>query len=151
MRSLLLPFSLLITLIVTLSCVIQSTAVAAELQLKQGEVRVPMPGRTVTAGYFTLENTTAATVELVKASSSAFAKVELHQHIKQDDVMRMVEVETISIEPGATLVFQPGGLHLMLFEPQVALTVGDTVSVTLHFADNSTKVLELPLTAMPRR
>jgi len=128
-----------------------STAFAAELQLTQGEVRVPMPGRSVTAGYFTLVNNTTVAVELVKASSTAFSRVELHQHIKQDDVMRMVEVESISVEPGATLVFQPGGLHLMLFEPQVALTVGDTVSVTLYFADNTTKELQLPLTAMPRR
>lgn len=147
MRSFLLSLSLL----VTLSTALPSTAGAAELQLTQGEVRVPMPGRTVTAGYFSLVNNSAAAVELVKASSSAFARVELHQHIKQGDVMRMVEVEAISVDPGATLVFQPGGLHLMLFEPQVALTVGDTVSVTLYFADNTTKELQLPLTAMPRR
>ncbi|WP_423185922.1 copper chaperone PCu(A)C [Alishewanella sp. d11] len=147
MRSFLLSLSLL----VTLSTALPSTAGAAELQLTQGEVRVPMPGRTVTAGYFSLVNNSAAAVELVKASSPAFARVELHQHIKQDDVMRMVEVEAISVDPGATLVFQPGGLHLMLFEPQVALTVGETVSVTLYFADNTTKELELPLTAMPRR
>ncbi len=147
MRSFLLSLSLL----VTLNTALPSTAGAAELQLTQGEVRVPMPGRTVTAGYFSLINNSAAAVELVKASSPAFARVELHQHIKQDDVMRMVEVEAISVDPGATLVFQPGGLHLMLFEPQVALTVGDTVSVTLYFADNTTKELELPLTAMPRR
>lgn len=147
MRSFLLSLSLL----VTLSTALPSTAGAAELQLTQGEVRVPMPGRTVTAGYFSLVNNSAAAVELVKASSPAFARVELHQHIKQGDVMRMVEVEAISVDPGATLVFQPGGLHLMLFEPQVALTVGDTVSVTLYFADNTTKELQLPLTAMPRR
>lgn len=147
MRSFLLSLSLL----ATLSTALPSTADAAELQLTQGEVRVPMPGRTVTAGYFSLVNNSDAAVELVKASSPAFARVELHQHIKQDDVMRMVEVEAISVDPGATLVFQPGGLHLMLFEPQVALTVGETVSVTLYFADNTTKELELPLTAMPRR
>lgn len=147
MRSFLLPFSFLLTL----NIFMLSTAFATELQLTQGEVRVPMPGRSVTAGYFTLVNNTTAAVDLVKASSPAFARVELHQHIKQDDVMRMVEVESISVDPGATLVFQPGGLHLMLFEPQVALTVGDSVSVTLHFADNTAKELQLPLTATPRR
>ncbi len=147
MRSFLLPLSFLLTLNILMT----STAFATELQLTQGEVRVPMPGRSVTAGYFTLVNNTTAAVELVKASSPAFARVELHQHIKQDDVMRMVEVEAISLDPGATLVFQPGGLHLMLFEPQIALTVGDSVSVTLHFADNTTKELQLPLTATPRR
>lgn len=140
----------LLILLAVLS-VISPKVLASSLQFKQGEVRVPMPGRSVTAGYFILENQSASEVELLKASSPAFARVELHQHIKQDDVMRMVEVASISIEPGATLVFQPGGLHLMLFEPQTALNVGETVSVTLYFADESTLVLELPLTAMPRR
>lgn len=124
---------------------------AATLELQQGEVRVPMPGRTVTAGYFTLHNPTEAEVELISASSTAFARIELHQHIKQGDVMRMVEVESISIAPGATLVFQPGGLHLMLFEPLNELTVGEHVAVTLYFADQSTLTADLPLTAMPRR
>lgn len=124
---------------------------AAPLVLKQGEVRLPMPGRTVTAGYFTAENSASHEVELVKASSPAFARVELHQHIRQDDVMRMVEVESISLEPGATLVFQPGGLHLMLFEPQVELRLGDSVRVSLYFADGSSQDFELPLAEMPRR
>lgn len=124
---------------------------AAPLVLKQGEVRLPMPGRAVTAGYFTAENSANHEVELVKASSPAFARVELHQHIRQDDVMRMVEVESISLEPGATLVFQPGGLHLMLFEPQVELRLGDSVRVSLYFADGSSQDFELPLAEMPRR
>ncbi|CAM5200802.1 copper chaperone PCu(A)C [Alishewanella longhuensis] len=121
------------------------------LQLKQGEVRVPMPGRTVTAGYFTLYNGSAAAIELVGASSSAFQHIELHQHIEHEGMMRMVEVAAIEIDAGATLVFQPGGLHLMLFEPLQPLTEGDEINITLDFADGKQLAITLPLTAMPRR
>jgi len=124
---------------------------AASLQLTQGEIRVPMPGRTVTAGYFTLQNTTNETVELVAASSPAFSQIELHQHIEQEGMMRMVEVESIELAAGATVIFQPGGLHLMLFEPLQPLNAGDTLPLTLHFADGKQLDVVLPLVAMPRR
>ncbi|GHG63448.1 hypothetical protein GCM10010919_09150 [Alishewanella longhuensis] len=65
MRSLLLPLPLLFTL----SSTLLSTAFAAELQLKQGEVQVPMPGRSVTTEYFKLEINTATVEERVKASN----------------------------------------------------------------------------------
>lgn len=124
---------------------------AASLQLTQGEIRVPMPGRTVTAGYFTLQNTTNETVELVAASSTAFSQIELHQHIEQEGMMRMVEVESIELAAGATVIFQPGGLHLMLFEPLQPLNAGDTLPLTLHFADGKQLDVVLLLVAMPRR
>lgn len=132
-------------------CFTPAIAQTALLQLQQGEIRVPMPGRTVTAGYFTLHNASADAVELTGASSDAFKRIELHQHIEHDGMMRMVEVAAIEVDAGATLVFQPGGLHLMLFEPQQSLTVGNEISVTLEFADGQQLTISLPLTAMPRR
>ncbi|GHG65658.1 hypothetical protein GCM10010919_13130 [Alishewanella longhuensis] len=110
-----------------------------------------MPGRDVTAGYFTLHNGSAAAVELVAASSPAFKRIELHQHVTHEGMMRMVEVAAIEVDAGATLVFQPGGLHLMLFEPQQQLVAGDEISVMLDFADGKQLAITLPLTAMPRR
>lgn len=128
-----------------------SAVFAVPLQLTQGEIRVPMPGRTVTAGYFTLQNTTNETLELVAATSPAFTQIELHQHIEQDGMMRMVEVASVELSAGATVIFQPGGLHLMLFEPLQPLNAGDTLPVTLHFADGKQLDAVLPLVAMPRR
>lgn len=132
-------------------CLTPAIAQAESLQLTQGEVRVPMPGRSVTAGYFTLHNASTKTIELIGASSPAFQRIELHQHIEQDGMMRMVEVAAIEVDAGATLVFQPGGLHLMLFDPLVPLSVGEEISVTLIFAAGEQLTVNLPLTAMPRR
>lgn len=136
----------------SLCCLLFSAVAGAEqLTVEQGEVRLPMPGRTVTAGYFSLHNGTATSVELVGATSPLFSKIELHQHITQDGMMRMVEVESITLDADATVVLQPGGLHLMLFEPSQPLLEGQKVPVTLLFADQSLLQIELPLTAMPRR
>ena len=124
---------------------------AAELRLVQGEIRLPMPGRTVTAGYISIQNQSPQMQELVAASSPAFQRIELHTHIEQNGMMRMVEVESIELEPGATLLMQPGGLHLMLFEPQQPLALGEMVPIQLRFASGSVLQLTLPVTAMPIR
>ena len=41
--------------------------------------------------------------------------VQLHTHIADGDLMRMVEIpEPLMIEPGQTLIMQPGGTHVMV-------------------------------------
>ncbi|MCB5225439.1 copper chaperone PCu(A)C [Alishewanella sp. 16-MA] len=132
-------------------CLASAALSAAELQLTQAEVRAPLPGRTVTAGYFQLQNDSTKSIELVSASSPAFEVIELHQHIEQDGMMRMVEVASIEVDAGARLIFAPGGLHMMMFTPTQPLVIGETVPVTLQFKDGSQLQFAFPLVAMPRR
>lgn len=126
-------------------------ATATELTVTEGQVRVPMPGRTVTAGYFTVHNNSSAAVKLMSAESAAFERAELHQHTHQDGVMRMEHVAHIDIAANSSVSLQPGGLHLMLFNPQQPLLTGESVTVVLHFSNGKQLELSMPLTEMPRR
>jgi len=126
-------------------------ATATELTATEGQVRVPMPGRTVTAGYFTIHNNSSAAVKLLSAESAAFERAELHQHTHQDGVMRMEHVSDIEIAANSSVSLQPGGLHLMLFNPKQPLLAGESVTVVLHFNDGKQLELSMPLTEMPRR
>lgn len=126
-------------------------ATAAELTVTDGQVRVPMPGRSVTAGYFTINNDTPSAVKLMSATSAAFERAELHQHTHQDGVMRMEQVTHIEIAAKASVSLQPGGLHLMLFNPKQPLLAGESVTVTLSFSNDQQIELSMPLTEMPRR
>ena len=125
--------------------------VTAALKAEDGYIRQPMPGRTVTAGYFTLHNHSAQEARLTGASSNAFARAELHNHTHKDGMMRMEQVEQIVIASGDSIKLAPGGLHLMLFEPATELEIGQTVTVLLHFADGQQLTLALPVVAMPKR
>lgn len=126
-------------------------AIATELTVTNGQVRVPMPGRTVTAGYFTINNTSISPVKLMSVESAAFERAELHQHTHQDGVMRMEQVAYIDIAAEASVSLQPGGLHLMLFNPLQPLLAGESVTVTLNFSNGQQVELSMPLTEMPRR
>jgi len=121
------------------------------LSIEQGEIRLPMPGRTVTVGYFTLHNASSQAASLINVSSPAFSRAELHQHSHKDGMMRMEQIDTIDVPANGSITLAPGGLHLMLFEPTTTLEPGQLVDVVLHFADEQQLALSLPVVAMPKR
>ncbi len=112
---------------------------AAEVQIINSTVRQPLPGRTVSAGYFTINNNSTQTVSLVAAKSPWFEKIELHQHSYVDGMMRMEHVDSIMVGPNQTVHLQPGGLHLMLFTPKQSLQLDQQVPIELEL-DNGQKI-----------
>ncbi|MEE2001130.1 copper chaperone PCu(A)C [Alkalimonas sp. MEB108] len=124
---------------------------AATIEADEVIVRVPMPGRTVTAGYLTLHNHSEQARQLIAVQSDAFARVELHTHTHVDGMMRMVQVDAIDIPAAGKVSLQPGGLHLMLFEPQQALEEHQSVPLHLQFDDGSHMQLDARLVMPPRR
>lgn len=133
-----------------LSCAMSVNAESA-FSVQDSQIRQPMPGRAVTAGYLILHNHSSETAKLVAASSSQFARVELHQHTHKDGMMRMEQVNEIDIAAGESVVLEPGGLHLMLFEPKSKLEIGQQIPLTLKFADGQLLAITAPVVATPKR
>lgn len=138
-----------LTALLLLSMQLFATQVAVTLD--NGQVRLPMPGRSVSAGYFTLNNAAAQQAILTAVTSDAFKRIELHQHSHTDGMMRMEQIEQIVIPAEDSVELSPGGLHLMMFEPTKALEVGQAVELILHFADGQQLAVSLPAVAMPKR
>lgn len=99
------------------------------------------------AGYVTLRNAGPEPARLVAATSPAARAVELHTHAMEQGVMRMRQVESIELPPGAPVALAPGGLHLMLIGLAAPLRQGERVPVTLRFADGSRVTVELRVQA----
>lgn len=114
------------------------------IQVVDPYVRAMPPGAKVTAAFMTLRNGGADT-KLVKAESKAAKNVELHNHVDNDGVMEMRQVPAIELKANTETALQPGGLHIMMIGPTAALKEGDTVSLTLRFADGSSKTVEAPV------
>lgn len=97
-------------------------------------VREMLPGAKATAGYFTLTNHSDKAIELTGVSSKAFAKVEIHEHVMEDDMMSMRQVtKNIVIAPHQSVSFTPGGYHLMLFKPNQKIRKGTQVALEYTF------------------
>ncbi len=93
------------------------------------------PARAPAGGAFvTITNTGTATDNLLGASAKVSKTVELHTHIAQGDVMRMVAVGSIELQPGKTVAMAPGGLHIMLIGLHEPLKEGTSFPLELDFA-----------------
>jgi periplasmic copper chaperone A len=96
-------------------------------------IRETPPGMTMMAGYMALQNNTSRSQVLVAASSPGFATVMMHRTIVKDGMARMVHASQIELTPNASLIFAPGGYHLMLMNPKRTLRAGDPVVINLEF------------------
>ena len=85
------------------------------------------------AAYITLMNHSSESDRIISAKSSVAKKVEVHTHIHKDGVMSMKKVDALEIPVGQTVVFKPGGLHLMLMGLKQPMKEGAEFSIDLHF------------------
>ena len=112
-------------------------------------VVAPLPGRQATAAYMTLYNHSEAPISIHGVSSPQFDTVEIHESAIVDGVVRMRELETLTIGAEATMKLEPRGKHLMLLDPAGALMPGDTVTLRLeHDVDGLLEVDALVKTRM---
>ena len=96
-------------------------------------VRESPPGMTMMAGYMALRNNTSRPQVLVAARSSGFKTVMIHRTIVKDGMAGMAHPSRIELAANASLIFAPGGYHLMLMKPKRTLRAGDPVVINLEF------------------
>ena len=96
-------------------------------------VRPTPPGAKLAAGYLTIVNRAARPDRLVGASSAAAARVEMHVHIKDGEILRMRQVKELRIPAKGKFELRPAGAHLMFVDIKRPLREGEKLAVTLEF------------------
>jgi periplasmic copper chaperone A len=99
------------------------------LAVENAWIREAPPGA-MAAAYAKLTNTGKKPLTLDGARSDAFGGAGLHRTIMVGGMARMRE-GTLEIAPGASAALEPGGWHLMLFDPARILKAGDVVTLSL--------------------
>lgn len=97
------------------------------------------------AGYFTLANASAVPRSLTGAASPACGSLTLHQSVQQGSEERMAMVPSVTVPAHGQVAFSPGGYHLMCMSPTAAMTPGQSVPVTLRFADGNSFLASFPV------
>lgn len=112
-----------------------------------------LPAGVPAGGYMTLANTGATRRQIVGASSDAYDAISFHQTVMEhgmsgmpgmpgmsgmSGMSTMKALDSIVLEPHATVRFEEGGYHLMLMRPKRALHAGDRVQILLTFSDGRT-------------
>ena len=109
---------------------VSSLSYAGEmLHWKDAWVRSMPPGAQVSAAYGMLMNHSDQTVTLSTVSSEISGTAEMHEVIAEGDQRRMAELGSIDIAPHETLIFEPGGRHIMLLDIAAPPVEGETVEI----------------------
>lgn len=137
-------FALSLALLVTLFAAPSS----AQVSVTDPWVRGTVPGQQSTGAFMQLTSTTDTT--LVGVASSAAKVVELHEMAHAHGVMRMRAIERLYLPAGKRTELKPGGYHVMLVDLVQPLKDGDTVPLTLTFADKQGKRTSIDVKAPVR-
>ncbi|ATC93532.1 copper chaperone PCu(A)C [Pseudoalteromonas tunicata] len=108
---------------------------AEQLSVTNLKVREFIPGAVSSVAYFMLSNQSETAKTLIEVKIKGVERTELHQHSHVDGLMKMEQVSQVEVPAQESVVFQPGGLHLMLFEPTSLPVAGEMTDATFKFSD----------------
>jgi copper(I)-binding protein len=122
-----------------------STLAAPTMDVIDGWVREAPPTSRVLAAYMRIINQTEGDLTVTGITSPDFEAADLHRTVVEDGVARMLPVPELTIPAGGSITLEPGGLHLMLFDPVRPLQQGDSVTLVLHRSDDICITLSVPV------
>ena len=101
------------------------------------------------AGYLSIHNSSNKDFEIYSVKSNLFKKVEIHQSVKKNGRISMQKLEKIKIKANHKIRLEPGGIHLMLFNPKDKLKHDSKVPI-YFFDKNNNEVFNAILTLKNR-
>ena len=123
---------------------------SAQVVVTDAWVRGTVPGQRGTGAFMQL--TSAADVTLVGVASPVARIAEIHEMTQEGSMMRMRAVGKLALPAGKAITLSPGGYHVMLMDLVQPLREGQSIPVTLTFADKegrtTTQEIKAPVRAL---
>ncbi|MEZ9395632.1 copper chaperone PCu(A)C [Vibrio splendidus] len=116
-----------------------------DVMVHDAYARATPPSAVNSAVFTTLMNHSDKERSIVAATTPAAGKVELHDVIVDGDVMKMRQIQQITIPANGEVVLKPGSLHIMLFDLKDGLKEGEQIEMTLTFANGETQTFDAPV------
>ncbi|MDA0127991.1 copper chaperone PCu(A)C [Vibrio sp. MarTm2] len=107
--------------------------------------RATPPNAATSAVFAEIMNRSENDRVIVSASTEAAGKVELHDVIKEGDVMKMRQIESITVPANGKVELKPGSLHIMLFDLTQPLVEGEAIDVQITFANGQEQTFNAPI------
>lgn len=113
--------------------------------LEQAWIAESPPLSKVMAAYMDIHNPATHGIEINSVSSADFSSIEIHRSVEENGVARMLRQTGISIAAQSRFELQPGGYHLMLFNPKKPFKAGATSQLIFTLADGTTAAFDVPV------
>ena len=118
------------------------TAAAAGIDVDNAWARSTVQGMSMGGVFMQLENEGKADDILLGGSAPVSERVEIHNHINDNGVMRMREVEGgLPLPKDQKVELKPGSYHIMLMGLKAPLKEGQKFPLTLNFKNAKSKTI----------
>ena len=95
------------------------------------------PVSRVMAAYMEIENESDEDREATSIQCAEFERAEFHRTTEKDGVAGMEHLTALQIPANSELELEPGGVHVMLFNPARRFKAGDSTTCSLAFDDGT--------------
>jgi len=112
---------------------------------KSWVVLAAVPGNPA-AAYFTIHGGPQANA-LISVSVEPAIKSEIHESVSKDGMMTMAPLDSVPVPAKSTVVFAPGGKHVMLFELRSTVKPGGTLQLQMNFSGGDKLLVDAPVFA----
>ena len=117
----------------------------ADVEIEGAYARASIPNVPNSAAFFVIKNNSDKDIAITSANSDAAQKNELHTHIKENEMMKMMKIEKLVVPAKSSLELKSGGDHVMLMGLKKELKVGDEINLELSFSDGDKKSIKVPV------
>ena len=117
-------------------------AESPKIIITEAYLNLPPPSHSTTAAYLQIANLDKSSITITGFDSTKATRVELHEHIHADGMMKMREVDQITLAGMQTEVFKPMGYHLMVFGLADDVVAGQSVDFTATMASGERIVFQ---------
>jgi copper(I)-binding protein len=85
------------------------------------------------AVYFAVANASDQAMMLTGVDLEDYGMAMLHESKKVGGMMKMTEVDEVTVPPHGNVAFAPGAYHVMLMDAKKSPQIGDSLRLTLKF------------------
>ena len=128
-----------------LSIVSIAAVFGADIEIEGAYARASIPNVPNSAAFFVIKNNSDKDIAITSANSDIAEKNELHTHIKENKMMKMMKIEKLVVPAKSSLELKSGGDHVMLMGLKQELKAGDEISLELSFSDGDKKSIKVPV------
>ena len=123
-----------------------TTALAEGIDVQDPYARANNPNAPTGAAFMVIRNTGQTADRLIGVTSDAAARTELHTHVEEEGLMRMIHVEEgFDLPPETVLVLERGGNHVMFMGLTTPFEQDALIEVTLLFEEAGEITVEIPV------
>lgn len=117
----------------------------ANVEIDGAYARASIPNVPNSAAFFVIKNNSDKDIAITSANSDIAEKNELHTHIKENQMLKMMKIEKLVVPAKSSLELKSGGDHVMLIGLKKELKAGDEISLELSFSDGDKKSIKVPV------